>query len=172
MHSLQIWYTWVDLEHQVSVGISERTPRSSSYRCQTYAGLVLQMWISYFSSTPNLSLSKITSEIEGALLLKLWYILLLFWFPISHHHRTPGETVGAIMERNLGEESTITNVSGLTLATRWHRIRSYKSRFWDYYPKEIKRGWKEKCRIIKLENHNEKITLYFHNFQDLDAFWQ
>ena len=27
MPSLQIWYTWVDLEHQVSVGISERTPR-------------------------------------------------------------------------------------------------------------------------------------------------
>ena len=55
MPSLQIWYTWVDLEHQVSVGISERRPQSpsSSYRCQTYAGLVLRMWISYFSLSLN-----------------------------------------------------------------------------------------------------------------------
>ena len=31
---------------------------------------------------------------------------------------------------------------------------------------------KEKYRILKLWNRNEKITLCLHNFQDLDAFWQ
>ena len=122
MPSLQIWYTWVDLEHQVSVGISERTPQSasSSYRCKTYAGLVLWMWIR----------SHICHGYHGLYLWRksLWRKNDKYeaWcgFPISHHHRTPGEAVGAIMERSLGEESTITNVSGLTLATRWHHIIS------------------------------------------------
>ena len=120
--SLQIWYIWVDLEHQVRVGRHNHPP-------------------------PHID-ARHTQD-----------LFCRCGFPISHHHRTPGEAVGAIMERNLGEESTITNVSGLTLATRWHHITSYKLMFWDYYPKAIKRGWKEKCRIIKLWNNNEKITL-------------
>ena len=40
-----------------------------------------------------------------------------------------GDSLGRIMERTLGEEGAITNINGLTLATRWYTIVVHSS-YW------------------------------------------